>query len=185
MRSISLTLPLLCLLALAALGRVAEAKAAPQPPKPQKVTVDHEPVAAAVPSPDETAAERVHSFREKVLRRAELQRKNALEESSALRQKVHGLENKSDWEEFESDLWFIVKPLKFIFFVGVIGLLAVLGILAPLSRLFGNILIGVFRVADRVTRHFLAPVVVFFVERFMILLRYVKLVVEFLFNLIV
>jgi len=185
MRSISLTLPLLCLLALAALGRVAEAKAAPQPPKPQKVSVDHEPVAAAVPSPDETAAERVHSFREKVLRRAELQRKNALEESSALRQKVHGLEKKSDWEEFESDLWFIVKPLKFIFFVGVIGLLAVLGILAPLSRLFGNILIGVFRVADRVTRHFLAPVVVFFVERFMILLRYVKLVVEFLFNLIV
>lgn len=125
------------------------------------------------------------SFKEKVLLRALLQKENSIEHSSELRQNVHKLEKLSDWDQFEKDLWYIVKPLKFILYIALIGLLAILGILWPILKLFFNVILQVLRVINSITRNLLYPVLRFFIESTLVVVKYIKIALEFCFNLVV
>merc|ERR1712166_1450732 len=80
-----------------------------------------------------------------------------LASAETLGAKVERLNPEPGWAEFESDFWFIVKPLKWTAYLAFVGLLAVLGILQPICNLLWNLVTGIFQVANGICRNLLWP----------------------------
>lgn len=80
-----------------------------------------------------------------------------LASAETLGEKVERLNPEPGWAEFESDFWFIVKPLKWTAYIAFVGLLAVLGILQPICNLLWNLVTGIFQVANGICRNLLWP----------------------------
>ena len=66
---------------------------------------------------------------------------------------------KAGFAKFQSDLWFIVLPIKLFLFVSGFGLLAALGVLAPILRLVFNIIVNIFRLINGIFRNAIWPYV--------------------------
>ena len=88
-----------------------------------------------------------------------------------LRARIHDLEAqattlstsdkpaKEGFAKFQSDLWFVVLPIKLFLLVSGLGLLTALGVLAPILRLVVNIIMNVFILINGIFRNAIWPYV--------------------------
>jgi hypothetical protein len=83
------------------------------------------------------------------------------------------------WAEFESDFWFIVKPLKWGAYIAFAGLLAILGILGPIMHVIFNICSGCCRCINEIFRNAIWPIMEILINICIRIATLIKCILEF------